>query len=608
MFCRSPVVAATIGVVALATAQDSSFTSPQNSTSSSSGIKTISFGHSDLPATTQTITATDSVVVVPSSTYSQSDVPTGTPLSGDYTGALRPQVHFSPPIGFENDPNGMFVDDEGLYHLYYQYNPTANVAGNQHWGHATSMDLYTWTNQPIALFPGGPTEGIFSGSAVVDVNNTSGFFPNQTNGVVAIYTVNVPENQTQHIAYSYDNGYSFIKYEGNPVIAPGGTNPEQFRDPKVIWYEPTKRWVMVVAYPIDFAVGIFTSPNLIDWEATSNFTNHGITGLQYECPNMVEMRVENSTNGEESKYVMLLSINPGAPLGGSISQYFIGTFNGTHFEADDSRTRLTDFAKDNYAGQFFYGIPADQDQVTIDWASNWQYTNIVPTAGEELGDGFRGVQTVPRGHYLKELPRQGLSLMSYPHGIMTPVETELAVNNDVGNGAVFVDYSSLESKAIYFEANVTGLTSDSLQGSISFTFQSSVSGESISGGTFISSGDVWLDRSGTSAFQSPYFNEKFSYTGLYDGEGSWRISGIIDRSIIELFLNGGEAAATSVFFPTQPLDFMILRIADLNENATASVSVWGLEAAWLSQANANGTVVGNTTESSDLMPRAARLL
>jgi beta-fructofuranosidase len=137
-----------------------------------------------------------------------------------------------------------------MRYLRFADNPTANVAGNQHWGHATSKDLYTWMNQPIALFPGGPTEGVFSGAAVIDANNTSGFFPDQTNGVVAIYTINVPESQTQHIAYSHDNGYSFTKYENNPVIAPGGTNPTQFRDPKVIWYEPSEKWVMVVAYPI----------------------------------------------------------------------------------------------------------------------------------------------------------------------------------------------------------------------------------------------------------------------------------------------------------------------------------------------------------------------
>jgi beta-fructofuranosidase len=328
---------------------------------------------------------------------------------------------------------------------------------------------------------------------------------------------------------------------------------------------------------------------------------------------MVEMRVENSANNstenDESKYVMLISINPGAPLGGSITEYFVGDFNGTHFEADDARTRLTDFAKDNYAGQFFYGIPANEDQITLNWASNWQYTDVVPTAGENVGDGFRSAMTVPRGQYLKDLPRFGLSMMSYPSNIMSIVDSQLASNDSLGDGTVFVDYSTVESGALYFEANVTGLTSESLQGSLNFTFQSSISNESVSGGTFLSSGDVWLDRGHTDGFESPYFTDKFTATGLFnEDEGSWRVSGVVDRSIIEIFLNGGELSATSVFFPTQPLDKMILGIAGLNENATASVGVWALKAAWLDQADANGSVVGNVTSGGGVnATRSAKL-
>ncbi|EDU43975.1 SacC Beta-fructosidase levanase invertase [Pyrenophora tritici-repentis] len=545
----------------------------------------------------QNSSITPSASGAPTSTYSQKDVPTGVPIAGKYNQPLRPQVHFSPPQAFLNDPNGMFLDAEGVYHLYYQYNPIANIAGTQHWSHATTKDLYTWTNQPIAIFPGGPTEGIFSGSIVIDTNNTSGFFPGQDNGVVAIYTVNTPEQQTQDIAYSHDNGISFIKYANNPIIKPGGTHSNQFRDPKVIWYAPTESWVMVVAYPIDFKIGIFTSPNLKDWTPTSNFSNHGLTGLQYECPNMVEIPVEGAKEGDEPKYLMLISINPGAPLGGSIAEYFVGTFNGTHFEAEDSKTRLTDFAKDNYAGQFFYGIPSDKHQITIDWASNWQYTNEVPTAGKEVGDGFRGVMTVPRGHYLKRLPRQGLALISYPVNIKSIAEKELAYEKSLGDGTVFVDYSSVKSGAIYFEANVTGLTTgDSLDGTISFTFSSSKSGESVTGGTSLSSGDIWLDRSRTEGYQSPFFNDKFSATGLYnEADGSWKISAIMDRSIIELFLNGGELSATSLCYPTTPLDTLMVRVSGLNQTATASVGVWALKAAWLDQADVNGTVSGNTT-------------
>jgi beta-fructofuranosidase len=483
---------------------------------------------------------------------------------------------------------------------YLLDNPTANVAGDQHWGHATSKDLFTWTNQQIAIFPTSEDEGIFSGSAVIDSNNTSGMFPNQTNGVVAIYTINTPQRQTQDIAFSYDGGYTFEIYENNPVLEPGGTNPSQFRDPKVIWYEPTRSWVMVVAYPVDFEVGIFTSPNLIDWTPTSNVSRYGLSGLQYECPNMVEIRVDNATDNEpQFRWAMVISINPGAPLGGSVTQYLLGDFNGTHFVPDDALTRLTDFAKDNYAGQFFYGIPADQDQISIAWASNWQYTNIVPTAGDQLGDGFRSAMSVARGHYLKKLPRQGLTMVQYPTNIDSVIESELASNNSLGNGTVFVDYSQVESGALYFEANITGISSsDTLAGTLNFTFLSSVSGESVSGGMSLPADSyVWLDRGKTNGFDNPLFTDKFSYGALYDpnGDGAFRLSGIVDRSIIELFFNGGEAAATSIFFPDQPLDTMIIKTVGLNQTVTASVAVWSLKATWLDQADSNGTVLGNVT-------------
>jgi beta-fructofuranosidase len=302
----------------------------------------------------------------------------------------------------------------------------------------------------------------------------------------------------------------------------------------------------------------------------------------------------NGSSDVETMWVMLISINPGGPLGGSMSQYFPGTFNGTHFEAMDAATRLTNFAKDDYAAQFFSGIPGSSRQISIGWASNWQYTNMVPTDRE----GFRSVMTGAREHYLTELPRVGLSLISAPHNVAPAVDQELAYNSSLGNGTLFVDYGTVESRALYWEANITGLTdSTSLQGSLNFTFSSSTTGEYVSGGTFISSGDIWLDRGHSTAWSNPYFTDKFQATGLYDGFGTWRVSGIIDRSIIEVYLNGGEHVATSVFFPTEPLDWVTISVKGLNESAQASVGVWALRAAWLEQADVNGTVAGNVTST-----------
>lgn len=319
---------------------------------------------------------------------------------------------------------------------------------------------------------------------------------------------------------------------------------------------------------------------------------------------MVEVNVQNAADGEpNSRWAMTISINPGAPLGGSVTQYFLGDFNGTHFVPDDALTRLTDFAKDNYAGQFFYGIPSDQDQISMAWASNWQYTNVVPTAGQELGDGFRSAMSVARGHYLKNLPRQGLTMVQYPANLDAVIDSELASNSSLGNGTILVDYSQVESGALYFEANITGLSGgESLDGTLNFTALSSVSGESVSGGMVLP-GDpvIWMDRGKTNGFENPFFTDKFSYGVVYDpnGDGAYRLSGIIDRSIIELFFNGGEAAATSIFFPTRPLDTLILRTAGLNETLTASVAVWSLKATWLDQADTNNTVLGNVTTGSN---------
>lgn len=297
-------------------------------------------------------------------------------------------------------------------------------------------------------------------------------------GSVAVYTLaeypdDQPGPQQQAIAYSRDGGYTFTPYEGNPVIP---SNSSQVRDPKVIWYED--HWVMVLAYAQEFTVGIFTSPDLIHWTHASNFSYQGLLGLQYECPNLVEMPVHGTNM---SMYVMLLSINPGAPLGGSISQYFPGSFNGTHFEAVDAAARIADFGKDNYAGQFFYGIPQGEDMVSIAWASNWQYTQLVPSGPRE---GWRSAMSLPRRNFLGNITRVGWNMFSVPYDISPVVGDQLASNDSLGNGTIFVDYSNVESNALWFEVNVTGINTTAISGdaTLNFTFRSPVTNEYLQGG------------------------------------------------------------------------------------------------------------------------------
>lgn len=536
-------------------------------------------------ATTSTETST------PTSSASSSPLQSGVAPVGNYEGKLRPQVHFSPPVGFMNDPNGLFIDSRGVYHQYYQYNPYNTVAGNQTWGHATSTDLLHWQNQPIALAPLNGTDLVFSGSAVVDVNNTSGFFPNQTNGVVAIFTVATPYQQSQSIAYSFDDGYTFTRYSGNPILEIGSSN---FRDPKVIWHEPTARWVMILSFAQDFTIGFYTSEDLKDWTHVSNWTGHGLLGYQYECPNMVQMPMEGQ---DEPMWLMYVSINPGAPYGGSTGQYWPGDFNGTHFTAVDSVARIADFGKDNYASQFYYGIPGNQPQLSIGWASNWEYTNRVPTGPAE---GWASVFSLPRVNYLRNATRIGYQLVSEPYNIdsLKP-QTALFESDDFGNASSAARYGlNGASGAILLEANITGLntTGTAFASSLNFTFASSTSGESFSGGQFFTGDYIfWMDRSKILGFEDPFFTGKFSQSFLFEDHYDLKL--IVDRGLIEAFILRGEKSGTLSMFPQAALDTVTVSTAGINPGAQVSIGVWELGSVWASTTNASGVVNGNSTLS-----------
>lgn len=529
------------------------------------------------------------------STYVNPAVPTGEPVPGNYTGALRPQVHLSPPRNFMNDPNGMFRDANGTWHVYYQYNPTDTVAGNQHWGHATSTDLYHWVNQQIALFPPEETTFVFSGSAVVDVNNTSGFFPDQDNGVVAIFTL-ASDTQVQAIAYSHDNGFTFQYYDGNPVI---DSTSSQFRDPKVIWYED--HWVMVVAFSQEFVVGIYTSPDLKNWTHASNFSHHGLLGTQYECPNIVKLPVRDSIGGDvvDEAYVLTISIQPGAPLGGSATQYFPGRFNGTHFETLDAATRLTDWAKDNYAAQFFYGVPDGSNAVNLGWAANWQYVQAVPSGDLE---GWRGLLTLPRANYLTNATRIGWVVPEELVDISPVLDAPLNTTTMQGSASVSVDYANVLSNAIYIDANVTGLVPATISGAstLNITFASPASGEVLRTGYYFG-GDqsYFVDRGQLHGFDNIFFTDKMSGAVVWNTTaGTWRVQAVLDRSVLEVFVDGGVRAATVLVYPKQPLTLVNVTTADLPAGVEVSLAIWSLQSAWAEYEDEQGIVVGNVTAAT----------
>jgi len=300
----------------------------------------------------------------------------------------RPQFHFTPDRNWMNDPNGL-VYYKGKYHLFFQHNPQANVWGNMSWGHATSADLYNWQEEPVAIAC-TPTSGIFSGSAVVDINNTSGFGTTDNPPIVAIYTEhqNDESNQSQCLAFSVDEGATFTKYEGNPVL---DINAKNFRDPKVQWID--NQWIMTVALANDFKISFFSSSDLKSWTHLSNFGPAAEVGGVWECPDLIQF---------DDKWVLLVSLNPGGYQVGSGTQYFIGQWNGKEFIADDLQTRWLDYGRDNYAGVTFSNAPEGK-KIFLGWMSNWHYAGKVPT------DPWRSTMTLPR-----ELSLQGDRIIQNP--------------------------------------------------------------------------------------------------------------------------------------------------------------------------------------------------
>ena len=307
---------------------------------------------------------------------------------------FRPLYHHTPLYGWMNDPNGMFYKD-GVWHLYYQFNPYGSHWENMTWGHSTSKDLMHWDAQPMAI-ESDWLGAIFSGSAIVDKENTTGF---GRNAVVAMYT-SAGAAQTQSIAYSADGGQTFTKYAGNPVIT---FNAPDFRDPKVFWHEPTGKWIVVLA--VGQEVQFYSSKNLKEWKYESSFgREYGNHDGVWECPDMLCF-------GE--KWVLLLNINPGGPFGGSATQYFVGRFDGHTFTCEDSpsETKWMDYGKDHYATVTFHNAPEGRI-VALPWMSNWQYANQVPTKQFRSANGLPrdlGLKTVGGETYLTSTPSKELT-------------------------------------------------------------------------------------------------------------------------------------------------------------------------------------------------------
>ncbi|GGZ14263.1 hypothetical protein GCM10007049_02640 [Echinicola pacifica] len=442
-------------------------------------------------------------------------------ISYEFDEPHRPQYHFSPPEQWMNDPNGMVYLD-GEYHLFYQHYPDSNVWGPMHWGHAISTDMIHWEHLPIALYPDS-LGYIFSGSAVIDHGNTSGLGTNGIDPMIAIYTYHHQEDpQSQGIAFSNDKGRSWTKYDKNPVLKSPGI--PDFRDPKVSWYEDADgngKWIMTLA--VKDRISFYSSPNLIDWKHESDFQpDWAAYGGVWECPDLFTLK----TTGGEEKWVLLVSINPGGPNGGSATQYFIGDFDGGQFSAEGEKVKWIDYGTDNYAGVTWSNIPEnDGRRLFLGWMSNWQYANIVPTTE------WRSAMTLPRSLELISIADEDY-LASRPVAEISNLLSQNATSNE---NPILLENPLAEIKLKASDAGNKSIVLSNKEGEsllISMDME-----------------QLKIDRSKAGKVD---FSEVFSAIQHAPLEGLKveEVTLYLDRSSIEIFINDGEMVMTTIFFPS----------------------------------------------------------
>ena len=414
---------------------------------------------------------------------------------------FRPIYHHTPVYGWMNDPNGMFYKD-GVWHLYYQWNPYGSQWENMHWGHSTSRDLIHWEAQPMALEPDW-LGSIFSGSCV-------------TNGdeVIAMYT-SAGHHQTQSIAVSKDGGRTFQKYSGNPVLT--GDVPD-FRDPRPFWNEDIKAWNLILAAGQEMR--LYSSKDLKDWKYESAFgKEYGNHGGVWECPDL--FKLEGLKNGKmEEKWVLICNINPGGPFGGSATQYFVGQFDGHKFtcESMPKVTKWLDYGKDHYATVSFYNAPENR-HVVLAWMSNWQYANQVPTKQ------YRSSNSIPRDlglfsfgeeTYVSVVPSKEMAALRGAK-VKKPTEACEIVVDIKGQAEIVLSNDKGEMVVMNYDGQKQTFSMDRTK-----------------------SGDVSFSEAFPCTTEAPTYGQ-IKQLRLF-----------IDRCSIEAFDTDGKMAMTNLVFPSEP--------------------------------------------------------
>ena len=487
------------------------------------------------------------------------------------TDYYRPSYHFTPLYGWMNDPNGMVYKD-GEYHLYFQYNPYGSKWGNMHWGHAVSRDLIHWEHLDPAIAR-DPVGHIFSGSSVVDKKNTAGF---GKDAIIAIYTNNsVNHDEVQCIAYSNDNGRTFTKYEGNPVLTPFD-GLKDFRDPKVFWYEKDKCWFMIVS--ADKETRFYKSKNLMKWDYVSAFGKGlGQQPCQYECPDFFQLPV----NGDEKnkKWVMTMNINPGCWFGGSATEYFVGDFDGKNFTCPDANeVKWLDWGKDHYATVTFSNTGSRV--LAITWMSNWQYANLTPFKQnrganglprelklyEKNGKYYISEDVAPEALALrksaKELGSQTVEGEKAFAGATSGMEGAFEIEADVtadANGIAGIELynNKRERTLIYIDMKEGKVVMDRTESGLTDFGKQSVPHDIEL---------AWDKQRAAEGKQPARIENSINYKNDFalatwaplslcqEGKKAFHLDIFADKSSIELFVDGGRIAMTNLVFPVAPYE------------------------------------------------------
>ena len=494
-------------------------------------------------------------------------------ITKSYIEKHRPQFHFTPEANWMNDPNGMFYY-EGKYHLFYQYFPDSTVWGPMHWGHAESKDMVHWEHLPIGLYPDS-IGCIFSGGAIVDINNTSKLGTAKNPPIVATFThhdfvgekAKTNDFQKQSIAYSVDGGYKWTKYKGNPVI-PNTEKIKDFRDPKVVWHEDSKKWILVLA-AYD-RVKFYASSNLTDWNFISDYAIEGDNRL-WECPDLFPMKVEGSN---ETKWVLIVSIQKEAPNDGTATSYFVGEFDGKEFKSDIKKQRWLDWGTDNYAFVTWNNVPKNDGRILgIGWMSNWQYAQVVPT------EKWRSTMTLSRELTLHPI-NGDYQIYSSPvkeyqslRGKPTALEAMSITKGKTLQGSFDPTQAEYD-----FNINLKKTTATSF----GMKFENDL-GEYFTIKFNIKEGKMYVDRtnSGNKEFSEKFYNSIHSAPISFDKE-EMDLRLFMDAASAEIFIDNGALNFTSIFFPTKKFD----KITLLVENGTLNLNkstIYPLNSIWSNQ-------------------------